>query len=146
MLLLFLLAVFTALNLLAGFILLYWRNTRPFGLYALLVEPGGVAGLLVAALLWREFLNLIVRYQTLGSDWMVWALVVVAVVWLGAGAVAGGVSGFALATWLWWRFSPEPYRSKIVNGYRRFVTMPPFHRQRWKQRREAGLTTPFDSE
>lgn len=144
MLVLVLVAAFTALNLLTGIILLPWRKTRPFGLYALFVEPGGVAGLVVAGFLWTEFRPLIQPYQL--ADWLGWALMALALLWLGVGAAIGAISGFALATWLWWRFSPEPYRSKIVNGYRRFLNMAPFHRQRWKQRSQPHSALPFDPE
>lgn len=144
-LLLTVLAVVTALILLVGAILLFWRRTRPFGFYALLVEPGAVVGLVVGGFLWWEFLHLI--QTSLGppdevSNWVAWSLTAVAILWLGLAAIAGTISGFVLATWLWWRFSPEPYRSKLVTGYKRFVTMPPIFRQRWNQRQDAVAANP----
>lgn len=148
MFILFLMAAFTAVCLIVGISLLFWRKTRPLGLYALMVEPGGVLGLVLAAFIWREFLSLI--RPNLGPrqnlDWVAWMLIVLALVWFGTAAIAGVVAGFSLATWLWWRFSPEPYRSKIVSWYKRFLAMPPLHRQRWSQRRDTRLSAPLDSE
>jgi|SRR5579875_3722683 len=146
MLILLLLAVFTAMNVVTGIILLLWRKTRPFGFYAMLVEPGGVIGFLVAALLWREFLVLVLRYESPGPDWMVWTIIILAIILDVAGAVIGALSGFALATWLWWRFSPEPYRPKIENAYRSFVAGSFWYRPRWNTRKEPSSTLPVDPE
>jgi len=139
MLLLAILAVVTALILLTGIILLFWRRTRPFGLYTLLVEPGAVAGLVIGEFIWWEFIRLIhplLNPSQQLPDWTAWILVAVAVTWLGITALCGALSGFALATWLWWRYSPEPYRSKLVAAYKKFVTMQPIFRQRWSQHRD----------
>jgi hypothetical protein len=148
MFILFLAASFTALCLLVGIGLLFSRKTRPFGLYAMMVEPGSVLGLAVAALIWTAFISAIrpaLDQPRPNPDWTALALVAVAAVWFSAAAIAGAVAGFALATWLWWRFSPEPYRSKIVDGYRRFVsTVRSWHRPRWNESPNEASTDVFD--
>jgi hypothetical protein len=145
MLLIMLLAIVTAVSLVAGIILLPWKRTRPFGLYALLVEPGGVAGLICAAFIWGKLYNPSVSSQE--SQWVEWAVVGLLAFWLGSSSILGAISGFALATWLWWRFSPEPYRGSLVKGYSRLIAMKPWHRQRWGKRKDTAVSAaPLDSD
>jgi MFS family permease len=145
MLLMALLAIMTALSVVAGVVLLPWRKTRPFGLYALLVEPGGAAGLFVAGFLGGRLYSLVsTAHQT---QWVEWAVILLMVAWLGLGLALGTASGFALATWLWWRFSPDPYRPFLVKGYHRFITMSPWYRQRWGKTSDSRThTAEFDNE
>lgn len=146
MALILLLAMLTACSMDVGVILLFWKKTRPIGLYALLVEPGGVTGLALSAYLWERLSTpLLSGGMNHGSGWLSWATIGFFFIWLGAGAVVGAISGFVLATWLWWRFSPEPYRSKIVDGYRRFVAMSSWYRPRWNQHRKPDEAS-FNSE
>jgi hypothetical protein len=134
--LMLLLAILTACSLDIGVILLYWKKTRPLGLYACLVEPGGVAGLALSAYLWQSLASSLAS-GNLNHDagWITWAFLGLIFVWLGAGAVIGALSGFVLATWLWWRFSPEPYRPKIESAYRSFVAGSFWYRPRWNTRK-----------
>jgi hypothetical protein len=139
---LFLLAALTVFCFVAGLLLLFWRKSRPLGLYALLVEPGAMVGLVIGFLIWDHFLLRLASYIQVSEKYaMPFAigLVLVTIGWLGVTSAAAGICAFALATWLWWRFSPEPYRSKFVNDYRRFVTMPSWHRPRWNQRSDQSL-------
>ncbi|HTV06605.1 MAG TPA: hypothetical protein VME86_14645 [Acidobacteriaceae bacterium] len=142
-----LLAILTACSLDIGAILLYWKKTRPLGLYALLVEPGGVAGLALSAYLWQLLPSLFVSGDlNHGAGWITWALIGLFFIWLGGGAAIGTISGFVLATWLWWRFSPEPYRPKIESAYRSFVAGSFWYRPRWNKRREPDSAVPIDPE
>jgi|HubBroStandDraft_1064217.scaffolds.fasta_scaffold147032_2 hypothetical protein len=144
MLFVMLLVIATALSMLVGIILLPWRKTRPFGLYALLIEPGGVAGLVVASFVWEKMYSLV---PTLNQpQWAGWAVVLLLGAWLGLGLALGAVSGFTLATWLWWKFSPDPYRPLLVNGYCHLLAMRPWHRQRWGKRVDRKTAAEFDIE
>ncbi len=134
-----LVAVVTGLCILVGLCLLTFRKTRPFGLYALFAEPGLVAGACCAVWL---FLQAEARW--LHSDSPVFSAVVLGLglLVLSIGALFGVIAGFALATWLWWRFFPDPYKPLLIRRYRKFVSMPPPFRQRWGSHRGDQAVPP----
>jgi len=134
--LLLLLAIFTAFVMLTGFLLLPWSKTRPFGLYAMMVEPGAVAALVLAGFLWEKLNALNVwRPQSDLGDWIVLGFMAG---WFGSAATLGALCGFALATWIWWRFSPEPYRPLLISWYRKITTTQFPLRQRWGRSQSAA--------
>jgi hypothetical protein len=127
----------TPLCLIAGIVLIIWQKTRPLGLYVLMIEPGGVVGLILAVVAWGRFLHPVGFGNETES--MVWIVVGLMFLWFGFGALVGALAGFTLATWLWWRYSPEPYRPLITKWYRSIsATRFPF-RQRWGRAHAASI-------
>ena len=144
-----LLAAVTMVSLAEGLILLFWRKTRPIALYALFVEPGAVAGLIFGFFVWEQFFakfGAYLRPPDQHAQSAAIALILVTLLWLGVTSTTAAVVGFALATWLWWHFSPEPYRPKIVNAYQRLIAGSFWHRPRWNTRRQPDPALPFDPE
>ncbi len=127
-----LVAVVTGLCILVGLCLLPFRKTRAFGLYALFTEPGLVAGACCA--IWL-FLQFSARWLHPHSQIFAAILLGLGLLVLTIGAFFGVVAGLALATWLWWKFFPDPYKPIVVRRYRKFVSMPPPFRPRWGSHR-----------
>jgi hypothetical protein len=127
-----LLAALTAFCLTAGIILLFWKKTRLLSLYLILVEPGAVGGLIFGLFVWERLFFRFVAHllpPDQHAQAAVIALILVTLLWLGITSITAAIMGFALATWLWWHFSPEPYRPKIVNAYHRLIAGLFWHRR-----------------
>jgi hypothetical protein len=119
--------VLTPCCVITGSVLLIWKKTRPLGLYVLMVEPGAVCGLILAVLVWAKLPHAVKSE----SQWVSLAIVGLLFLWLGFATLMGAIAGLALAAWLWWRFSPEPYRPLLTRWYVSLTTIPFPLRQRW---------------